>query len=82
MVASQHSMVQDPVCGMDINPESTHPVYSYKGDTDYFCVEACRTAFAKNPEKYLNPKGFFSRFLDRMAKSNKKAFGCRGPSCH
>jgi Cu+-exporting ATPase len=82
MVTSQHSMVQDPVCGMDINPESTHPVYSYKGDTYYFCIEACRTAFEKNPEKYIKPKGFFSRFLDRMAKSNQKAFGCRGPSCH
>ncbi len=82
MVTSQHSMVQDPVCGMDINLKSTHPVHLYKGDTYYFCVETCRTAFAKNPEKYLKPKGFFSRFLDRMAKSNKKAFGCKGPSCH
>lgn len=78
----QHYTVQDPVCSMDINPKSAHPVYVFKGRIYHFCAENCRSAFAKNPEKYLKPKGFFARFLDRMAKSNKKAFGCKGPSCH
>ena len=82
MVTAQHPRVQDPVCSMDINPKSAHPVYEYKGRTYYFCAENCRSAFSKNPEKYLKPKGFFGRFLDRMAQSNKKAFGCKGPSCH
>ncbi len=82
MVTAQHPSVQDPVCSMDISPESAHPVYAYKGRTYYFCAENCRTAFVKNPEKYLKPKGLFGRFLDRMAKSNKKTFGCKGPSCH
>jgi Cu+-exporting ATPase len=82
MVTTQHPKVQDPVCSMDINPKSAHPFYAYKGRTYYFCAENCRTAFTKNPDKYLKPKGFFGRFLDRMAKSNKKAFGCKGPSCH
>ncbi|MFC1788327.1 YHS domain-containing protein [Thermodesulfobacteriota bacterium] len=82
MVTAQHPRVQDPVCSMDINPKSAHPVYEYKGRTYYFCAENCRSAFSKNPEKYLKPKGFFGRFLDRMVQSNKKAFGCKGPSCH
>jgi YHS domain-containing protein len=82
MVNAQHRKVQDPVCSMDINLKSTHPVYAYKGHIYYFCAENCRTAFVENPEKYIKPKGFFARFLDRMAKSNKKAFGCKGPSCH
>jgi len=82
MMTAQHDRVQDPVCSMDINPESAHPVHAYKGRTYHFCAENCRSVFAKNPEKYLKPKGFFGRFLHRMAQSNKKAFGCKGPSCH
>jgi YHS domain-containing protein len=82
MVNAQHRKVQDPVCSMDINLKSAHPVFAYKGHIYYFCAENCRTAFVKNPEKYIKSKGFFARFLDRMAKSNKKAFGCKGPSCH
>jgi YHS domain-containing protein len=77
----------DPVCGMEVEPGRTKLVSVYKGHSYWFCAEACRSAFEADPEKYLKPKpakkkGWFGNWLDRMAKSNKKEFGCAGPSCH
>jgi hypothetical protein len=44
-------------------------------------------AFEADPNKYLEPKpvkkkGWFGRYLERMAKTNEKEFGCAGPRCH
>ena len=77
----------DPVCGMDVEPGRTKLVSIYKGHRYWFCAEACRRAFEADPEKYLKPKptkkkGWFGRYLERMAKANEKEFGCAGPSCH
>ncbi len=76
----------DPVCGMNVSPYKKDLAASYKGATYYFCAEACRTAFMKNPEKYLGAKpakrkGWLGRYLERMSKSNKEQFGGGRPSC-
>ena len=81
------SKAVDPVCGMDVEPGKTKLVSVYKDHSYWFCAEGCRRAFEANPEKYLDTKpsrkkGLFGRFLDRMAKTNEKAFGCAGPRCH
>ncbi|MFH1490022.1 MAG: YHS domain-containing protein [Pseudomonadota bacterium] len=77
----------DPVCGMDVEPGRTKLVSVHKGQSYWFCAEACRRAFEADPKKYLEPKpvkkkGWVGRYLDRIAKTNEKEFGCAGPRCH
>lgn len=44
--------LKDPVCGMDVTPESAAGKSEYKGRTFYFCSPGCKKAFDQNPEKY------------------------------
>ena len=46
-------MYKDPVCGMDVTPESAAGKSEYKGQTYYFCSPGCKKSFDKDPEKYL-----------------------------
>ena len=48
-------MVEDPVCGMQINIDTAPAQTEYDGEIYYFCSEGCRIAFEKNPEEYLFP---------------------------
>lgn len=45
--------VKDPVCGMDIDPETAAGESEYEGQTYYFCSLGCKKSFDKEPEKYL-----------------------------
>lgn len=45
----------DPVCGMTVVESPTALKTEYKGKTYYFCAPGCKTAFEKDPEKYLQP---------------------------
>lgn len=47
-------MAIDPVCGMQVDEKSAAATYEYQGKTYYFCAPGCKTAFEKEPEKYLN----------------------------
>jgi len=46
-------MAKDPVCGMEVNPDSAAGSVTYKGETYYFCAPGCKQAFEKEPEKYV-----------------------------
>ncbi len=46
-------MAKDPVCGMDVAPESAAATVEYKGKTYYFCNVNCKNSFEKEPERYL-----------------------------
>jgi Cu+-exporting ATPase len=46
--------VKDPVCGMDIDPETAAGKSEYKGQTYYFCAPGCKKSFDKEPEKYIS----------------------------
>jgi YHS domain-containing protein len=75
----------DPVCGMEVEPGATKLVSIYQGHSYWFCAEACRETFERNPEKYLGPKkpkGWIGRYLERLTKANQSEFGGGGPSCH
>jgi YHS domain-containing protein len=77
----------DPVCGMAVVPGKTKLVSVYKGQSFWFCAPVCRKDFEENPEKYLGSKsvkkkGWFRRYLDRMARANEKYFGTCGAKCH
>jgi YHS domain-containing protein len=47
------NMSKDPVCGMDVDEKKAAATAAYEGQIYYFCAAACKRAFEKNPEKYL-----------------------------
>ena len=46
-------MAIDPVCKMEVNPEKAAAKTEYRGQTYYFCAPGCKTAFEKEPDRYL-----------------------------
>ena len=44
---------KDPVCGMDVAPETAAGKSEYKGQIYYFCSAGCKRSFDKEPEKYI-----------------------------
>ncbi len=77
----------DPVCGMKVDPGRTRLVAIYQRYSYWFCAEGCRKAFEANPRKHLEPKpakpkGWWGRYLERVAKANKELFGDGRPQCH
>ncbi len=49
--------VTDPVCGMTFLPEKAMARLEYRGQTYYFCAEACRKQFEAEPERFLKEPG-------------------------
>jgi Cu+-exporting ATPase len=49
-------MFKDPVCGMNVTPETAAGKYEYKGETYYFCSTYCLGQFKANPDKYIGEK--------------------------
>jgi Cu+-exporting ATPase len=43
----------DPVCHMNVMPETAAGKYDYKGKTYYFCSPRCLERFRSNPEQFL-----------------------------
>ncbi len=46
-------MVEDPVCGMEVDPETAAGKSDYKGKAYYFCSTGGKKTFDKAPEKYI-----------------------------
>jgi Cu2+-exporting ATPase len=46
--------VKDPVCGMELEPETAFSKTEYAGKTFYFCSKQCELKFKENPEKYAS----------------------------
>ena len=49
------TIVEDPVCGMEVEVETTPPAltFEYKGTTYYFCGRGCLLDFKEDPERIL-----------------------------
>jgi YHS domain-containing protein len=47
-------MSKDPVCGMNVSPETSNWVSEHNGIDHYFCSEGCLKAFNSNPGMYLD----------------------------
>jgi len=50
----------DPVCGSEVNESNPGYQVEHKGNKYYFCAPECKTAFEKNPEKYIRLLRFAS----------------------
>ncbi len=49
-------MAIDPVCGMEVDPETAEYRSAYKGKDYYFCSFDCKQQFEQEPEAYTNPE--------------------------
>ena len=47
-------MAKDPVCGMDVDPQTAAGKSEYQGQTYYFCSMGCKQSFDKDPQKYVS----------------------------
>ncbi len=47
------TMQHDPVCGMDVNPETAKATLGHAGKTFYFCSSRCAQRFAQQPARYV-----------------------------
>jgi YHS domain-containing protein len=45
-------MAKDPVCGKEIDEKKAPARSNYQGRTYYFCAEACKRSFDKEPRRY------------------------------
>ena len=45
----------DPVCGMTVDPATSKHRFEHDDTMFHFCSAGCRTRFAADPEKYLQP---------------------------
>lgn len=43
----------DPVCGMEINPDTAAGQSEFKGETYYFCSPSCKEKFDAAPDKFI-----------------------------
>ena len=46
------AQVKDPVCGMMIDPSTAVGQSTHQGTTYYFCSQACKDKFDKQPGDY------------------------------
>ena len=44
---------KDPVCGMQVNPDTAAGSHTYEGQTYYFCCTGCQQTFEREPQKYV-----------------------------
>jgi YHS domain-containing protein len=49
-------MAKDPVCGMEVDEAKAAATAVYEGITYYFCANACKTTFDKDPPEYVGKK--------------------------
>ena len=54
--AASGTRVNDLVCGMQVDPETSKHRHEHDGVTYHFCSAGCRTKFAADPQAYLTPK--------------------------
>ena len=54
--AGDDGRVIDPVCGMRVDPATRKHVLEHDHHTYHFCSAGCRTKFAADPQRYLDPK--------------------------
>ena len=52
--AKAHRSVKDPVCGMDVDPDTAAGSFDFEGQTYSFCSKGCLEKFRADPARYLS----------------------------
>jgi Cu+-exporting ATPase len=50
------AMATDPVCGMQVDTETSDLKLEHDGTTYWFCGRGCLLEFKDDPDKYLDPE--------------------------
>ena len=45
--------MMDPICGMNVEPNSAAGSHVHNGQTYYFCSQHCLAKFKEDPERFL-----------------------------
>lgn len=73
--------VQDPVCGMKIDPAKAQFKSEYEGKTYYFCSAGCKAKFDANPAQYLKKEekvtGHGMQMMEMQKHEHGKEAGCQ-----
>lgn len=48
--STKKTVIRDPICGMNVNPEDNKYPFEFNGLTYYFCCQGCYDKFVKDPE--------------------------------
>ncbi len=46
-------MTKDPVCGMEVNPQTVSDSIDFQGETYFFCSNKCAAKFKERPEDFI-----------------------------
>ena len=46
-------MAYDPVCGMEVDPETAPATAKFEGEPYYFCSDDCYQEFMDSPEDFV-----------------------------
>ncbi len=52
-----HSIVTDPVCGMETERANAAAATDFHGAVYYFCSAGCKLRFLADPRRYVNAPG-------------------------
>lgn len=72
---SPGDLVQDPVCGMDVDPNTTEHRSEHGGLAFYFCSAGCKARFDDNPSQYVGAPGALSPNAN-VAEGDAVEFTC------
>jgi YHS domain-containing protein len=81
MASNAPPIPYDPVCGMRVKQSEFHINADFKGLKIYFCAETCREKFMADPHRFLKPKGWWRRYMDKLTRANEEQFGSKPPKC-
>ena len=70
--------VKDPVCGMNVDPDTATDRTTYKGINYYFCSADCRRQFEVRPEQFTTTRVAESAWTGKH-RSAGKPHGFIGP---
>ncbi|MGO9454881.1 MAG: heavy metal translocating P-type ATPase [Candidatus Binataceae bacterium] len=72
--AAHGTLLEDPVCGMDVDPASAAGSVVHDGTTYYFCNQKCVALFKANPDEFATgtEKSAADRFAAQLAVPGTK----------
>ena len=73
-----------PMHPEDIQEKGARHILHFEHETFYFCLNQCKETYAhrSRTKRAAKKKGFFAKFLEKLAKDNNEIFGGTPPSCH